>query len=632
MPFERSVLAMALGLTAPDAGAAVTVGAYVDAVNLALGNKSLRNAQYVSADNQVQWDDPDWLVPTRYLVATRPDAGSAWVDRTPVNQSPYTVPANTSHVRLIPTTSAGDLPEVVVGIDVFEVEITGPTVPLSSANFPGYTFRATVRNAPAGTLTYAWSVVAGPGAISGSTRDGRYTLTTPVTTDTTVTVRVTATVGGQSVTDDWSFVVTAPPQIVAPALSLSATSTSVESGDRITVSTVVVGGRWNSETLAWSATGGSPTSGTAATFGWTAPAVTSRTTYTITCTVTFRGGGSFAPGTVTRTATITIAVDPKPLGPPPTPNPTLSAGSRSLTEGSATTVRVNHGNAAGTVVSGVSWSGTGLSGSSRDSRTWTAPQVSADTPYTVSATVTVRGDGVTYNTTARSASASLTLTSRNRVDPVVAPSITQSPGSNALNGIAEGTSGTSRTLSVSLSGGSYDSVSYTWSKSIGTISGSGSSVTFTRPTWVPAAGRSGTVTLRMIFGRTGTSSVERTVTWTVRVTNVLRAPNPVARVNVTATVTDRDPISNAPESVRVSANWPAAVVDDNNDRATSYRYRWGFGVASIPGGWGPFQTTTGTSFTAAEASFTGGVQAVKVQVWAVNGAGQSAHTPGSDSF
>ena len=157
----------------------------------------------------------------------------------------------------------------------------------------------------------------------------------------------------------------------------------------------------------------------------------------------------------------------------PVPTATLTVDIGNIPSGNeGTTVQLSPtvgGTATGTIT--YAWSATGgtLDDATIAAPTWTRPSVSSSTTYTVS--LTVMREGV-------SASDSDTTTvfdTDTQLPLPVAPSAT-------IDAVATGSEGTTVPLSATVTGGSYDSLSYAWSVEAGTLNNAAAeSPIWTRP-------------------------------------------------------------------------------------------------------------------------------------------------------
>jgi hypothetical protein len=311
------------------------------------------------------------------------------------------------------------------------------------------------------TLTYSWTSTGGSISGTGST----VSWTAPATVETyTVTVSVSDGKGG-IVTRSISITVTnRNPEIS----SLTASLATVNSGGSATIRCTASdpdGDRLVFDS--WTCTGGS-ISGTESTVTWTAPATFG--IYTVTVTVRDSNGG-----TATRSVSITVTNH----------NPEISnlvATPATVGTGGSATIGCTASDPDGDTVT-YSWTYTGGSISGTGSTvTWTSPA----TPgiYTLTAIVS-DGKGGT-------ATRSISITATNR-NPQIS-SLTATPASVVTGG--------SSTVKCTASDPDGDTLTYSWIYAGGSISGTGSTVTWTAPstfgiyivTAIVSDGKGGTAT------------------------------------------------------------------------------------------------------------------------------------------
>ena len=151
---------------------------------------------------------------------------------------------------------------------------------------------------------------------------------------------------------------------------------------------------------------------------------------------------------------------------------------------------------------------------------WTRPTVEADAGVTVSLTVTVEGDGTNARDGTNAAVSDAFIAVVEDTPLAVAPTV-------VINPVAAGREGTETNLSAALSGGVYDSLSYMWTVSHGTLENANTA----SPAWTrPAISADVNVTIRVVVTVTGTGtnaqgSAVRQATRTVTVTE-LPPPTP----------------------------------------------------------------------------------------------------------
>ncbi len=311
------------------------------------------------------------------------------------------------------------------------------------------------------TLTYSWTC--SEGSISGTGSTASWTAPSTIGT---YTVTVSVSDGkGEPVTQSVSVtVINRNPEIS----SLTATPATVNSGGSSTIRCTASDP--DNDTLifdSWISTGGS-ISGTGSTVTWTAPSTFG--IYTVTVTV---GDGN--GGTATRSVSITVTNHNPEIT-------SLTATPASVFTGGSAIIASAASDPDGDTLA-YSWAYTGGSISGTGSTvTWTAP--STPGVYTVTAIVSDSKGGTVTR------SISITATNRN---PVIS-SLTATPAS-----VVAGGSSTVKCTASDLDG---DTLSYSWIYAGGTISGTGSTVTWTAPstfgiyivTVIVSDGKGGTAT------------------------------------------------------------------------------------------------------------------------------------------
>jgi len=311
------------------------------------------------------------------------------------------------------------------------------------------------------TLTYSWTSTGGSISGTGST----VTWTAPATVGTyTVTVSVSDGKEGTATRSVSITVTNRNPEISG----LTATPSTVDSGGSSTIKCTASDP--DGDTLifdSWTCTGGS-ISGTGGTVTWTAPS-----TFGIyTVTVTVRDGNG---GTVTRSVGITVTNHNPEIS-------ILAATPTSVVTGGSSTVKCTASDPDGDTVT-FSWTYTGGSISGTGSTvTWTAPA----TPgvYTVTAIVS-DGKGGTVTR-------SISITSTNR-NPQIS-SLTATPAIVVAGG--------SSIVICTASDADGDTLTYSWIYAGGSISETGSTITWTAPatfgiytiTAIVSDGKGGTAT------------------------------------------------------------------------------------------------------------------------------------------
>ena len=343
-------------------------------------------------------------------------------------------------------------------------------------------------------VKYAWS------ATGGTFNDA--TSATPTWTRPAVnqnrrfTIRLTVTFEGDGTTAKDGTSATAAAanvrprvlNVVAPQLPVATAGavainnipsgnegTTVKLGATVTKGSAVYDG----VTYAWSVNGGTLDDNTLAAPTWTRPAVSSDQNFTASLTVTFAGDGTTArtgtsaTATATKTAAVTNIVVLLPIA---------SAGNASVVIDSiasgiiSTEVELSATITKGTgVYDNVSYAWTAsagtLTGEDTATPTWTRP-ATAQRP-TIGLVVTLEGGGTTARAGTSVALARVTQRPTVTLQPTVtAPTV-------IVPAIAAGDEGTTARLTVIVRGGAYDTISYAWSVSGGTLD----DATIASPTW-----------------------------------------------------------------------------------------------------------------------------------------------------
>ena len=279
---------------------------------------------------------------------------------------------------------------------------------------------------------------------------------------------------------------------------------------------------------AWTASSGTLSGANTATPTWTRPTVNADTNVTIRLTVTLEGDGttakdgtSVALAQVTRTARV--------LNVAPT-LPAASAGTASVAIDSVSAgregTRVTLG-ASVTKGTGVydtvaySWSVTGgtLTGANTSTPTWTRPQVSAATNYTITLTCTFSGNGGTARTGTSFTIRDTEVSSVTDTPPAL-PITSAGTASVSIDAVSNGKEGTAVDLSATVTKGTgvYDAVDYAWTVSHGTLTGAATAT----PRWTRSQVNANTqATIGLTVTLRGTGNTARTGT-SVGLTRVTR--------------------------------------------------------------------------------------------------------------
>ena len=405
---------------------------------------------------------------------------------------------------------------------------------------------ATISGGTYDSVSYNWTITSGGGSISGNGSTGTYSAPSTVSVvivQCTVTAHGTGTVAKaeteQSASRLEPFIVVASlPNAAAPTMTIAIGTTPIDEDETTTFTAVVTGGSYDTISYAWTANAGSFTgSGSSVTY---TPNVTGSThSVTNSCVASVTGTGSEAVMGTSDSVTAfgTVVVNPVETLLPDADAPTLTVSSlASLDEDESHTFTTSVSGGTYdrlTYAWSISSGGGSLSSASGDSVTYTPATISADTNAIISCTVTAHGDGgddgVARDGTTDTDTDTESFTVNDISDTLpaaAAPTLTVSaPASVTENGTASITS--------SVSGGTYDTITYAWSISSGSgeITGSGSSVTYT----APSVTQNTTMTIRCEItvagdnenAKTG-SSASNSATDTIIVTNTTDLPATVA--------------------------------------------------------------------------------------------------------
>ena len=290
---------------------------------------------------------------------------------------------------------------------------------------------------------------------------------------------------------------------------------------------------------AWTVSAGTLTGANTATPTWTRPTVTADGDATIRLTVTLEGDGTTAKdGTSVALAQVTRQSTVLNVAPV---LPAASAGTASVAIDSVSAGREGTRVTLGATVTkgtGVydtvaySWSVTGgtLTGANTSTPTWTRPQVSAATNYTISLTVTFSGGG----TTARSGTSFTirdTEVSSVTDTPPALPNASLGNFNALIGAVPSGIVGTERELTIVniLGNAVYDEIDYRWTVSAGSLDDR----TLKAPTWTrPTTSQLCTINCRVTLRGTGTRALAGT--------------SAVFNATAVATQVDPRPVATAP--------------------------------------------------------------------------------------
>ena len=134
---------------------------------------------------------------------------------------------------------------------------------------------------------------------------------------------------------------------------------------------------------------------------------------------------------------------------------------------------------------------------------WTRPAVTGDTPYTIDLTITVRGTGTVADDgtsdTAVAPQVTTVVSATGTLPTAAAPAV-------AIDPVSSGNEGTSVTLGATVTGGTYDALTYAWTVSSGTLD----DATAAAPTWRrPLVNADSNVSISLTVSATGTGTVAR---------------------------------------------------------------------------------------------------------------------------
>ena len=134
---------------------------------------------------------------------------------------------------------------------------------------------------------------------------------------------------------------------------------------------------------------------------------------------------------------------------------------------------------------------------------WTRPAVTGDSPYTIDLTITVRGTGTVADDgtsdTAVAPQVTTVVSVTGTLPTAAAPAV-------AIDPVSSGNEGTSVTLGATVTGGTYDALTYAWTVSSGTLD----DATAAAPTWRrPLVNADSNVSISLTVSATGTGTVAR---------------------------------------------------------------------------------------------------------------------------
>ena len=290
----------------------------------------------------------------------------------------------------------------------YRVSISG-TSSVTAAPIPR-TYNATVEEESGATTPsdgYSWS--RSGGSFSGSTTGSSVTWTNP-NTPGTYTLSVTATnSAGTTASDSFTVTVTGPPPDPF-SIDINGVS-SIDSGDSTTFSITADNNDGIVGDYDWSADGGSPTSGSNSTFGWTAPTVTSETTVDIDCSAIDSAGTMATASTHTVTVTPSFSV-------------AITSGANTVASGQMAQFSASATGITSSQIASWGWASTqgSVTNNNNPVTIFTAPIVSSDTDVTIEVTVT--------HNNGSSASGTRSIT----ISPTIAPTVNITTGSQTVDG------------------------------------------------------------------------------------------------------------------------------------------------------------------------------------------------------
>lgn len=239
---------------------------------------------------------------------------------------------------------------------------------------------ATATDPNGDTLTYAW---AGSGSFSSTTtRAVTWTAPQPAD-DTDYTLSVTVNDGNGGETSASRTITVAGAPNLAPTVTLTASDTSVEGGDEVTLTATASDSDGTVAATAYSWSGEGTFTGTGNSVRWTAPSPDRTTRYSLEVTATDDDGA-------TGVATVAITVAGSVVETTNTdPTVSLAASATSVAAGGSVTLTATASDEDGDTLT-YAWSGSGTftTGETANQATWTAPEPRRDTSYHLSVAVT----------------------------------------------------------------------------------------------------------------------------------------------------------------------------------------------------------------------------------------------------
>ena len=468
-------------------------------------------------------------------------SGGGTLTNTTLATATYTAPAVASNTTVVvrctvtvagtgtnavadSTASANDTESFTVTNVVGLAAAVAPSVSINSVGTinegNSKTLSAVLSGGTYDTISYNWTEVGAEGVIFSPTAATPTYRASAVTQDTTEVVTLTVTVAGTgtnatngtsaTASDTESFtVINTLANATAPTLSLSDPD-SINESTSVDVIATVASGSYDTISYAWTVTtgGGTLTNASAATATYAAPVVASDTSVTLSCTVTVTGTGTNAfngtSATVTSTRTFSV-LNVAALGDAVAPTVAIDAVTTVESGGAITLGATITGGTYDTLA--YNWFEVGdegvITNNTTATPTYTANSVTEDTNEAVYLTVTAAGTG----TNAASGSSAtitdsefFTITAPVVLADAVAPTV-------VIDAVSTVESGAAITLGATITGGTYDTISYYWFE-LGD-EGVLTNKTTATPTYTAANVTEDTdevVTLSVVVGGTGTNA------------------------------------------------------------------------------------------------------------------------------
>ena len=419
--------------------------------------------------------------------------------------------------------------------EVWQPDAVAPTVAINAiaAGNEGATVRlsAALTGGVYDNLVYAWSVSGGrlndASAVSPTwtrpqvSADGNYTISLTVTANGTGTVAHNGT-DAMANASRAARVRNVLPVAAAPTMAIAAVANGVE-GTTESLSATISGGQYDRLVYAWSASAGQINNPALENPTWTRPAVNINTAVTISLTVTARGDGvTTRDGTSDRATDTDTTQVWQPAEAPTVAIDAIADGGEGGEVALSATVTGGRYDA-------LDYAWTADDGTLEDedtaTPTWTRPLVVGNQNVTLRLTVTARGTGnnIQANTSAQ-AMATRAATVLDILPVAVAPTM-------AIAMVGDGREGTAEQLSTSISGGTYDRLTYAWSVTAGALN----NAALEAPTWTrPMVDAEQNVTIRLTVTAHGDGTIARDgTTATASDTDVARVFDAALRLSYT---------------------------------------------------------------------------------------------------